>query len=100
MLDNSLLQSVATQLMGPDAVVVEGEMLAVARVGGGRLKTVRFKMNGRDVQAIEQNPQKPSRWGQLAKGGHRVVQFKDIETNRYLAVAVDGEIHAYGTGRD
>ena len=97
MLDLDLVRSVATQLMGPDAVVVAGETLAVELVGGGRLKTVRFRMNGRSYQAIEQNPQKPSNWGRLARAGHQVVQFRDVATNKYVAVAVDGEVREYGT---
>jgi hypothetical protein len=96
MLDFALFSSVAAQLMGPGAVVVAGETLAVERVASGRLKTVRFRIGERNYQAIEQNPQKPSRWGQLAHAGHHVVQFKDVATNRYVAVAVDGEIHEYG----
>jgi len=81
--------------MGPGEVVVAGEALMVQRVGGGRLKTVRFRMNERNYQAIEQNPQKLSPWGELARAGHKVVQFRDIATNQYVAVAVDGEIHEY-----
>ncbi|HUJ94758.1 MAG TPA: hypothetical protein VLW84_05795 [Terriglobales bacterium] len=53
-------------------------------------------MNGHEYQAIEQNATKPSRWGQLAREGRQVVQFKDAKTNRYVAVAVDGEIIEYG----
>jgi hypothetical protein len=52
-------------------------------------------MDGREYQAIEQNAEKPSRWGQLAREGHRVVQFKDTESNRFVAVAVDGKITVY-----
>jgi hypothetical protein len=44
-------------------------------------------MNGREYEAIEQNPEKPSRWGQLARDGHQVVQFKDNETSQYSAPA-------------
>jgi len=50
-------------------------------------------------QAIEQNAEKPSRWGQLARDGHQVVQFKDAEANKFVAVAVDGEVTIYG-GRE
>jgi hypothetical protein len=27
---------------------------------------------------------------------HQVVQFKDVETNKFVAVAVDGEVKEYG----
>ena len=53
-------------------------------------------MNGRDYEAIEQNPEKPSRWGQLAREGHQVVQFKDNQTNCFVAAAVDGKVKEYG----
>jgi hypothetical protein len=57
---------------------------------------VTFTLRGRQYAAIEQNPEKPSRWGQLARSGHKVVQFKDFGTNRFVAVAVDGEAKEYG----
>jgi hypothetical protein len=56
-------------------------------------------MDGRRYAAIEQNPGKPSQWGQLARSGHQVVQFKDVQTNRFVAVTVDGEAKEYGGGR-
>jgi hypothetical protein len=56
-------------------------------------------MKGRQYAAIEQNPEKPSRWGQLGRGSYQVVQFKDIQTNRFVAVAVDGEAKEYGGGK-
>ena len=52
-------------------------------------------MNGREYQAIEQNPEKPSRWGQFARQAHQVVQFRDVVTHKYVAVAVDGEVTEY-----
>jgi hypothetical protein len=33
------------------------------------LKTAAFSVEGHEYQAIEQNPEKPSRWGQLARSG-------------------------------
>jgi hypothetical protein len=96
-----LLQSVAAQLMnGPEVVILEAneeeQKLRVTRVGGGRLRTVRVRIQGREIQAIEQNRTKPSRWGQLARKGHQVVQFQDVVTKKYLAVVVDGEVTEYG----
>ena len=55
-----------------------------------------FKMSEREFEAIEQNPKKPSRWGQLAREKHQVVQFRDVATGKYAAVAVDGEIREFG----
>ena len=96
-----LLRSVAAQLMnGPEVVLEAGneseQKLRVTRVGSGRLRTVRVRINGRDIQAIEQNRKKPSHWGQLARKGHQVVQFQDVMTKKYVAVVVDGEVTEYG----
>jgi len=63
------------------------------------LKTAAFSVEGHQYQAIEQNPEKPSRWGQLARSGHQVVQFKDAESNRFVAVVVDGEVTFYGASK-
>jgi uncharacterized protein YerC len=58
-----------------------------------RLRTVRFVMGGKEYQAIEQNPEKPSRWGKLAREGRRVVQVRDLGTQKYVAAVVDGKVH-------
>jgi len=80
----------------PTEVVVEGRASRVMRTGSRRFLTVRFVMGGREYQAIEQNPEKPSRWGQLAREGHRVVQFRDLASGKYVAVVVDGNVTEYG----
>ena len=97
--EQKVLQSVALQLMTGDEVVVDdGQKLRVKRVGSGRLRMVEFRLNGRVFEAIEQNREKPSRWGKLAREKHQVVQFRDLATHKYVAVAVDGEITEYGRG--
>jgi hypothetical protein len=35
----------------------------------------------------------------LARSGHQVVQFKDAESNRFVAVVVDGEVTFYGASK-
>jgi len=90
------MKAVAEQLMSGSEVVVDGRAFRVSRTGKGRFRTVRFVMGGREYQAIEQNPEKPSRWGKLAREGHRVVQFRDLLSQKYVGVAVDGEVHGYG----
>jgi len=96
MLDHEILKSVAEQMMGGPQVAVEGRTSRVSRTGAQRLRTVRFVMGGKEYQAIEQNPEKPSRWGQLAREGHRVVQFRDLQTQKYAAVVVDEKVQEYG----
>ena len=98
MLDAELLKSVASQLMTGTTVTVEDRAAPVRRTSRQQLKTAAFSVEGHEYQAIEQNPEKPSRWGQLARSGHQVVQLKDAEINKFVAVVVDGEVTFYGSG--
>jgi hypothetical protein len=91
-----VLKSVAAQLMNGEVVILEDQKIPVRRVGRRRLRMVQFKLNGRVFEAIEQNREKPSRWGKLAREKHQVVQFRDVEAHKYVAVAVDGEVREYG----
>ena len=96
MIDDALFENVAAQMMAADQVEVAGAVLPVRRTSGQRLKTVAFTSDGQKYQAIEQNPDKPSRWGHLARSGRQVVQFKSEATNRFVAVCVDGKLTVYG----
>jgi hypothetical protein len=91
-----VLSHVAKQLKSGNKVEISGKIFEVKRTSSQRLKTLRFQMDGREYQGIEQNPEKPSRWGQLARKGHHVVQFRDVASGKYVAVAIDGEIKEYG----
>ena len=84
MLDTLLLSSIARQLMSADEVEVEGKRLPARHTSSRRLRMLAFTMGGCQYAAIEQNPEKPSRWGQIARSGHQVVQFKDVQANRLL----------------
>jgi len=95
MLDHTILASVAEQMMGGREVVVEGRASRVSRTGSQRLRTVRFLMAEKEYQAIEQNPEKPSRWGKLAREGRRVVQVRDLASQKYVAAVVDGKVTEY-----
>jgi hypothetical protein len=95
MLDHNTLSAVAEQMMGGLEVTVEGKASRVTRTGAQRLRTVRFVMGGREYQAIEQNPEKPSRWGKLARNGRSVVQVRDLGTQKYVAAVVDGKVTEY-----
>ena len=92
MVDAQILKSIASQLMTSASVGVEGKSAAVCRTSRQLLRTAAFAVAGHEYQAIEQNAEKPGRWGQLARSGHQVVQFKDAETNEFVAVAGDGEV--------
>lgn len=91
----------AKQLMSKDQVLVGGQTLLVKCIGRGRLRTVQFSLKGKMIEAIEQNPEKSSRWAELARQRHQVVQFIEVETHRYLAVSVDGKAREYANkGKD
>ena len=81
--------------MTSDKVELAGKRLPIRRIGQQRLKSVSFSIDGREYLAIEQNAEKPSRWGQLAKKGHSAAQFKDVKRNRFIAVAVEGKVKEY-----
>jgi hypothetical protein len=79
--DRELMAKVAEAMMSGGGVSIGEEKLKVERVGRMRLRMVRFEAEGREYQAIEQNPEKASAWGKLARQGHRVVHFRDIASN-------------------
>jgi len=99
MIEAETLKSIATQLMTGTSVSVGGISTPVRRTSRQHLKTATFSVEGQEYEAIEQNPETPSRWGQLARSGHQVVQFKDAESNRFVAVVVDGEVTFYGASK-
>lgn len=96
MLDHEILKTVAEQMMGGAELSVEGQTIRVTHTGSRRLRTARFPMGAGEYQAIEQNPEKPSAWGKLAREGHRVVQFRDLGSGKYVGVVVDGKVREYG----
>jgi hypothetical protein len=95
MLDHAILASVAEQMMREHEITVEGRKVQVSRAGGQRLRTLRFVMGGKEYQAIEQNPERPSRRGKLARERRRVVQVRDLGTQNYVAAVVDGKVTEY-----
>jgi 3-dehydroquinate synthase class II len=95
-LDHEKLAAVAQQMMTSSVVGAAGKTVKVERTGSQKLRTVRFEVDGREYQMIEQNPEKPSRWGKLAREGHRVVQVRDVELGKYVAAVVDGKVREYG----
>jgi hypothetical protein len=99
MIEAETLRSIATQLMTNTSVSVDGKSIRVRHRSRRHLRTAAFTVGGHEYQAIEQNPEKPSRWGRLARSGHQVVQFKDAENNRFVAVVVDGEVTFYGASK-
>ncbi len=95
MLNHEILISVAEQMMSGTQVEIHGRKSRVTRTGALRLRTTRFLLDGKEYQAIEQNAEKPSRWGKLAREGHRVVQFRDLQSQKYVAAVVDQKVQEY-----
>jgi hypothetical protein len=94
-LDHDTVKDVAEQMMSGAGVRIGTKSIKVERTGSRRFRTVRFEIGGREYQMIEQNPEKPSRWGKLAREGHRVVQVRDVESGKYVAAVVDGKVTEY-----
>ena len=94
-MDLAAFASVAAQMMSAETVELDGRRFPVRRTSASHLRTVSFEVRGHAYAAIEQNPEKPSRWGKLARDGHKVVQFKDEVSNRFVAVWVDGSVKEY-----
>lgn len=60
------------------------------------LRILEFKDRSNNIfTAIEQNPNKASTWGQLARQGHKVVQIKAQPSNVFVAAVVDGKVTIY-----
>ena len=95
-LDHEKFSALAQEMMSGSAVTVAGKTVKVERTGSQKLRTVRLDVDGREYQIIEQNPEKPSRWGKLAREGHWVVQVRDVELGKYVAAVVDGKVREYG----
>ena len=92
----SALSTVFDQAMVQNArsVTVAGDTFPVRVTAKQKLKQIDFRVEGRDIRALEQSPTTKSRWAALARKGSLVMQF--LEHGRYLAVIVDGKLRVYG----
>ena len=72
-------------------------VLGVRRTPKRGLQRVDFVFDGNEVRGLEQNPQKQSRWAQMARSGKKVMQF--LKKGRYVAVVVGGKANLYGGRR-
>jgi hypothetical protein len=75
-------------------VELDGQKFRVQETPRKRLREVDFEFDGQELRGLEQNPKTESRWAQLARKGHRVMQF--LEAGRYVGVVVDGKVTIYG----
>ena len=90
---------------GAAKVELDGKKFAVRETPRKRLREVDFEFEGqasrksiRDtkivLRGLEQNPETGSRWAQLARKGHKVMQF--LSAGRYVGNVVDGKVTLYG----
>ena len=79
---------------GTEDVGLEGQKFPVRETPQKRLREVDFVFEGQPLRGLEQNPKTESRWAQLARAGHKVMQF--LSAGRYIGVVVDGKVTLYG----
>ncbi len=78
-------------------VKLSGQTFPVRATPKKRLREVDFVFDGQELRGLEQNPETGSRWAQLARGGHKVMQF--LSAGRYVANVVDGKVTSYSRDR-
>jgi hypothetical protein len=52
--------------------ILMGKLPPIRRTSRHQLRTLAFTIDGREYQAIEQNAEKPSRWGNWRERGMRL----------------------------
>jgi hypothetical protein len=77
-----------------EQIKLDGRVFPVRRTPKKHLLQVDFARDGGTVRGLEQNPRTSSRWAQLARQGHRIMQF--LSGGRYVANVVDGRVTFYG----
>ncbi len=74
-------------------VQLNGQAFPVRTTPKKRLREVDFVFDGQELRGLEQNPETVSRWAQLARAGHKVMQF--LSAGRYVANVVDSKVTLY-----
>lgn len=90
------LVEVWRQALAEDAreVQIGEQRYPVIKTSRKHLQEVVFPFGGKEIRAIEQNPETKSRWAKMARAGAKVMQF--ISEGSYLANVVDGKVTLYG----
>ena len=78
---------------GREEIERAGRSERVGRTRSQGLRTIAFQVGEFAFEGIEQNPEKPSRWGQLARDGQRIMQFRS--GGRYVANVCEGRLTRY-----
>ena len=80
-------------LEGRSEVRLDGRVFPVRHTPRRRLRQVNFSFDDEPICGLEQNPQTSSHWAELARQGHKVMQF--LSKGRYIANVADGKITLY-----
>jgi hypothetical protein len=75
-------------------VELEGQKFVVRETPRKRLQEVDFVFGGQVFRGVEQNPETGSNWAQMAREGHKVMQF--LVAGRYVGNVADGKVTKYG----
>jgi len=74
-------------------VTLGGQTIRVTKTRGQGLRIVSFSYEGRMIDGIEQNPEKTSRWAELAREGKRILQFRC--DRRFIGNVCEGTLLRY-----
>jgi len=80
-------------LEGRSEVELAGRHYKVGRTRNQGLRTVSLTYEDHLIEGIEQNPEKTSRWAQLARDGKQIMQFSS--KHRYFANVCEGVLMRY-----
>src|SRR5258708_36760111 len=79
---------------GAAEVELDGKTFTVRETPRKRLGEVAFVFDGQPLRGLEQNPKTESRWPQLARAGHKVMQF--LSAGPYVGNLADRDVAHYG----
>jgi len=88
-LEEVALRVYAAIFEGKKSVEVEDKRYPIRSTSNLGLRVV---YSGK-VRFLEQNPKKDSRWGQMAREGHKIIWV--IEDGDYTAQVIDGKFHNF-----
>lgn len=84
----------AALVEGKKEVELDGQKFSVRETPRKHLREVDLVFGGQVIRGVEQNPETGSNWAQLAREGHKVMQF--LVAGRYVGNVVDGRVTKYG----
>lgn len=74
-------------------VEIDGHALPVGRTRTAGLRIVAFTHGAEAIDGIEQNPEKTSRWAEMARAGQRIMQYRC--RGRFFANVCEGRLTRY-----